>query len=356
MEIADYRLEKLILPCEPGISDSHSTFDTADVAYLELEANTGEVGLGLGWTSSDRPVSELRRRFEPVGEYLLGKSPFHLRNQLRLPDAGAYPGPLRKPVDVALWDLCGKRLEMPVYELMGGTDPTVPAYASGLAFEYDDDTVRGVYEDFADQGFDAAKVKVGFPTVEEDIDRLRLVQDVLGDDAQLMVDINRTWTPKEAIRRARAYHDAGIDVYWIEDPIPPANPEGTKRVVENVPHSLINVGEYVDFDGKRELLADEAVDMLNLRNGLYSEALNAAVMGASHGIALHVGDMQCELGVHVAAALPQTPILEYWDRPWNLITDQSVAVENGTLAAPDRPGHGVTIDENAVKQYRETSS
>lgn len=351
MKVTDYRIERLALPCTPGISDSHSTFETAGVTYLELETDSGHVGIGLGWTDPNQSASRLRRRFESVADHLLGESPFHLRNQLRLPDEGGYPGGFSRAVDFALWDLCGKYLDMPVYELMGGEDPVVPGYASGLVFEYDDQTAREVYEEFADLGFEAAKVKVGYPTIEEDIDRLRLVQDVMGEDCLLAVDINRTWTAKEAVRRARAYREEGLDIYWIEDPIPDSQLDGIKRVVDSVPRSLINAGEYVDFDGKRELLAEGAVDMLNLRNGLLSESLNAAAMGESHGAKLHVGDAHGDIGVHLAAALPGKPFLEYWKRPWDRITEQSVPVEDGKFVAPDRPGHGVTISEAAIDEY-----
>lgn len=351
MEIIDYRIEKLAVPCTPGISDSHSTFDTAGITYLELEADTGVIGIGLGSMDPNESTSRLRCRFESITDHLLGKSPFHLRNQLRLPDAGAYPGGFKRAVDFALWDLCGKHLDMPVYELMGGEDPAVPGYASGLAFEYDDNTTREVYEEFADLGFEAAKVKVGYPTIEEDIERLRLVHDVLGEDCLLAVDINCTWSPKETMRRARAYRDVGLDVYWIEDPVTESQLNGIKRVVDGVPTSLINAGEYTNFDGKRELLAKEAVDMLNLRNGLLSESLNAAAMGASHGAKLHVGDAHGAIGVHVAAALPGKPFLEYWKRPWDLITEDSIPVKDGSLIAPERPGHGVTIAEEAFEEY-----
>jgi L-alanine-DL-glutamate epimerase-like enolase superfamily enzyme len=330
-----------------------SAFGTAGIAYVKLMTDIGAVGIGFEWTGAERPASELRRQFETVAEHLVGESPFYLRNQLRLPDAGTYPGPFRKAVDIALWDLCGKHLGMPVYELMGGENPVVPAYASGLVFEYDDDTAREVYEEFAELGFDAAKVKVGYPTVEEDIDRLRLVQDVLGDDCDLMIDINRTWTPKKTIRRAHAYHDAGFDIHWIEDPVPQNNLDGAKRVVDDVPYSLINYGEYLNFDGKQRVLSGDAVDMLNLRNGLLSESLNAAAAATSHNVELHVGNIQADIGVHVAAALPETPYVEYWKRPWDRIVDRSITVSDGTLVAPDRPGHGVTIREEAIEKYGE---
>jgi L-alanine-DL-glutamate epimerase-like enolase superfamily enzyme len=350
MELVDHRLEKLTVPVDPGVSDARHTFETAHTTYLELHADTGEVGVGLGW-AGEEPPAEHARRFESVWDHLAGEHPFRLRNELRLPGSGAYPGGFRRAVDFALWDLCGERLGLPVYELMGGTDPEVPGYASGLAFEHADAEARAVYETFADLGFDAAKVKVGYETVAEDVDRLRLVQEILGEDALLAIDLNETWTPKRTLRRLRKYGAAGLDVYWVEDPVPHGDVAGLERVAANAPTAYLNLGEYVGFDGKRELLARGAVDMLNLRSGLYSEALNAAAVGDSGGALLHVGDAQCELGVHLAAALPGDHYLEYWRRPWHKLTDGGVTVSDGTLVAPDGPGHGVTVSEDTIERY-----
>ena len=155
-------------------------------------------------------------------------------------------------MDIALWDLCGIYLELPVYELMGGTDPVVSGYASGLAFAHDDETTRTIYADFAAGGFTTAKVKIGYPTLEEDLERLQLVESALGPDCQLAVDINGTRTPKRAIRRIRQLRAIVMDILWIEDPVPAANRARLKRVVDGLPQTLVNAGEYVDFNGKRD--------------------------------------------------------------------------------------------------------
>lgn len=88
MGITDYRIEKLRLPCTPGISDSHRTFESTGVTYLELETEHGLRGVGLGGADPDQPAKEFRRQFESVADHLLGESPFHLRNRLRLPGGG----------------------------------------------------------------------------------------------------------------------------------------------------------------------------------------------------------------------------------------------------------------------------
>lgn len=354
MEITDYSVRKLSIPCDPAISDSQYTFDTSGLLCVELETNTDETGIGIGGISADTPLTFLQEQFESVGEEVIGSSPFQLRNR-RNRFRGGHHGndQFEGPVDIALWDLCGKHLDLPLYKLLGGQDPAVPTYGSGLAFAHSDRQTRSLYEAFEAQGVDAAKVKVGYPTVDEDIERLDLVRDVLGDDCTLMVDANEAWGPKEAIRRAHAYRDAGFDLYLIEDPVLREDVEALKRVSDHVPFTHINTGEYVNLEAKRRLLENRATDMLNLRHGIFSTALDGAVLANVYGVPIHVGDTPCEIGIHFAAAMPEVTYIEYWKRPWEEITEQSVRIEDGNMIAPDDPGHGVTISESAFEKYGE---
>lgn len=355
MRITDYGIQKLIVPCEPPISDSQTDDQQYGVSYVELDTETGDTGIGFGGVSPSTPPEVVERRFERVGEELVGESPFHLVARMQRSRGGNYPssqyGGFGRAVDFALWDLCGKHLDMPLYELLGGEDPQVPAYASGLLFTVDDREVRRRYEAYADRGFDAAKVKVGYPTIREDIDRIELVRDAMGGDVTLTVDANEAFSPKEAIRRAHAYRDAGLDIYWFEDPVIRADVDGIRRVAENVPFSLINTGEYVNVEGKRELLENGACDLLNIRSGLVSESLDAAALAHAYAVPTHVGHAAGHIGVHLAAALPEPTYIEWWDRPWDAITEQSVTVEDGHLIAPNRPGHGVTLQDTALAEY-----
>lgn len=354
MEITGYEIRKLTVPCEPSISDSQYEFDTAGVAYLELETDVGETGIGIGGAPSDLLQELLEQRFKRIGADLVGRSPFHLYNRLRRPRGGEHgSSPFDRAVDFALWDLCGKYLDLPLYELLGGRNPAVPTCGSGLAFSHDDQETRAVYEEFASLGIDAAKVKVGYPTVAEDLDRLALVRDVLGEECTLLVDANEAWDPKETIRRAHAYQDAGFDIDVLKDPVLREDVAGYRRVVDNIPFSHVNTGEYVNREGKRRLLENHALDMLNVRNGIFSTAPEEAALATAYGAPIHVGDTHCEIGVHLVAALPEVSYVEYWKRPWDRLMVESVRVEDGHLIAPDRPGHGVTTADDALEEFGE---
>jgi L-alanine-DL-glutamate epimerase-like enolase superfamily enzyme len=229
---------------------------------------------------------------------------------------------------------------------MGGTDPSVPAYASGLAFHGDESTVRDLYRSFAESGFADAKVKIGFSTPEADVERLETVRDVM--DGRLMIDANEAFAPKAAIRRCRAYRDAGIDLYWFEDPVLRDDFDGLRRVSGAV-DAHVNAGEYLDLDGKGRLLDVGAVDVLNV-HGL-SSARMAATLARPHGVPVAVGNTPASVGVHAAAALPEVDCIECSRTGWRDLVADPVRFENGRAVAPDSPGHGLRFTEAALTEY-----
>lgn len=359
MRITDYTVRKLTFSADRPIGDSQiDPVDTFELAYLELDTDGGERGYGFDnvnyGTEASLPVETLRAQFEPAGEALVGESPFALLNRMTRPRGGNYGGGTHdRLVDIALWDLCGKHLGLSVYELMGGENPTVPAYASGLALPHDDETTRDIYCRFAERGFDSAKVKVGYPTVEEDIERLSLVEDVLDGFDRLMVDANEAFSPKEAIRRGRAYRDAGFDVYWFEDPVFREDLDGIRRVVERLPETNVNTGEYVNLEGKRELLESGGADVLNI-HGL-SSAREAATLAGAYGVPVSLGNTPAEIGVHSAAALPEVVFMEFSMTGWHTLPERSVTFEDGVAIAPEEPGHGLEFSKAALEEYEQTA-
>lgn len=366
MHLTDYRLEKLVVP-DRTVSDSaiaELELDTFEYIYLELEVDSGKRGIGYSVVDMESPASTptdvWRDRFAEIWKELKDESPFQLLNSLSRHRGGmvayhaseSYGTGLRRAIDYALWDICGKHLEMPVYRLMGGDNPRVPVYASGLAYASSDEEVVEFYERAHEMGINAAKVKVGYPTVEEDIERMELVQSVFGDDCTLMVDANEKWSAKETIRRAHAYDQAGFDIFWIEDPMFREAVEGIGRVAEQIPFAHINTGEYCGFEGKRELLEHGGADILNIHG--FSPARKAAHLAYSFAIPIATGTDHagCVSAVHVGAALPEVSYAEFTMQRFYDLTDQPFEIEDGYAIAPDRPGHGVELSEDTIQEYK----
>jgi L-alanine-DL-glutamate epimerase-like enolase superfamily enzyme len=298
------------------------------------------------------PLAELERIFAAeVVPRILGQSLFALTNRQARPRGGNIRATMfGQAVDQALWDLQGKALDLPLYRSLGGVNNRVRAYASGLDFHFSDEQFRDFFADAAKQGFTAFKIKVGHPDLACDLARLRAIVEVVGPDATLMVDANEAWSPKEAIRCAHAYRDAGFDIYWIEDPCLRDDFAGLAQVVQATPFTHINAGEYLDLRGKRLLMEHRAIDVLNV-HGHISDTRRAAWLAAEYGIPVSLGNTPLELGVHLGAALPEAGWMEYSFQDYNQLVEEPVHFEGGYAIAPDRPGHGLTLSEAARAEF-----
>ena len=123
-------------------------------------------------------------------------------------------------LDMALWDLKAKLAGEPLWRTLGARDRFVPGYASALEFAVDDDALASVYEPWAERGFLSAKIKGGLDP-ERDISRLRTVGEVLTRNASspaLMLDVNESWGPHQAVRFLSRIEDQ-IDLTWVEEPV-----------------------------------------------------------------------------------------------------------------------------------------
>jgi L-alanine-DL-glutamate epimerase-like enolase superfamily enzyme len=350
--LESYQITRFLLPLRRVIGDSQVRYEKMFIAALELRTQSGQVGLGLIIRFALPPEAELERIFETdVWPGIQGQSIYSLLNRLTRPRGGNIRVQLfEEPLNQALWDLHGKEVDLPLYRLLGGTNNRVRAYASGLEFHLTSTQLHDFYSDAVKKGFSAFKVKVGHPDLAWDLARLRDVLSVVGSDATLMIDANEAWSPKEAIRVLHAYHDAGINIYWIEDPCLRDDYEGLARVCAEVPFALVNAGEYLDLHGKRQLLENRAVDILHV-NGYMSHVMHAAWLASEHGIPVALGNSICEIGVHLATALPEVKWLENSLLGWDVLVAEPIRFENGYAIAPERPGHGLTISEAARAEF-----
>ncbi len=352
--IVGYEITRIQYPRNRIIGDSQVRSDFHYKGLLELHNDKGQVGLGF-FEALFSPLpsqAELKRLFEfEVFPGLEGQNPFSRVNRVSRPRGGNIrPNMFGHALEQALWDLQGKELNLPLFRLLGGKNNRVKTYASGLDYHMTNDEFSAFFEGKARLGFTAFKVKVGHPELEWDIMRLTAVKKAVGEKAVLMADANEAWSPKEAIRRLHAYRQAGINLYWIEDPCLRDDFEGLKLIIQEVPWVHVNSGEYLDLRGKRKLMEQGAVDILNI-HGHIGDSMKAGWLAAEHGIPISIGNTPHEIGVHLAAALPEVVGFEYSFLDYDQLLEQPVVIQDGYALAPERPGHGLTISEEARKKY-----
>jgi L-alanine-DL-glutamate epimerase-like enolase superfamily enzyme len=257
-------------------------------------------------------------------------------------------------VDIALWDLRARRQGAPLWRVLGGFDPRVPCYAGGIDLELPLDGLLRQTDDNLARGFRAIKMKVGRPSLREDVERVSAMRAHLGRDFPLMVDANMRWSVDEAIRAARALRD--LDLVWLEEPTIPDDVPGHARIVRDggVP---IAAGENLHtLHEFRALIAAGGVtfpepDVTNcggvtvfMKICHLAEAFNLPV--TSHGA--H------DVTVHLLAAAPNRSYLEAHGFGLDRYIEAPLAIHEGHAIAPDRPGHGVGFDWPALAPLRVT--
>ncbi len=354
MKIQRYRLHRVHLKLPLPIGDSQVEFQDHWMVVLELDTDDGQTGIGFDLDQGiPKPSLEVMTdQFEyAVWPGLRDCNPFSTALRITRPRGGNVgASPFSLGVETALWDLMGKALEMPLYRLLGGNSPQARAYGSTLDFRLSDDQFRDKLGRFRGMGFQAVKIKVGHPDIEWDLARIRLAREVMGEDSDLMVDANEAWSPKEAILRLHRYHAEGIPIYWVEDPITRDDYDGYRLLRAQVPFTRINTGEYLGFSGKRQLLETGAVDVLNV-HGSIGGSRAAAHLAGDFGIPVSLGNTNLEIGVHLAASLPECLYMEFSDLMWNVLAQEPVHFADGMATAADRHGHGIELDREALERY-----
>ena len=388
MKITDIRTMLLQGPDPHGIGGKLREWQ---VLLVRVDTDSGLHGLGeVGNLPGDREGIEIARR------WLIGRDPLQIRPFVRTMLSGGMPpflpfmsktatvdGPMAwavSGVEMALCDLAGKILGTPVYNLLGGafrdrirvyldrsgvTDPTDLGEWRRL-------TERVLADGFADFKFDVEWVA---PELNRDPwnrqmrdeqlhrtrERLAVVRETAGPDAEIALDGHMLFDVESAIRIAREL--APIGIRWFEDPVPNFNFDAQRRVRDESPISIC-AGEMLVADQFRDMIDRGAVDIIHpdlLFVGGLHEARRVADYADQHGIPMAIHNngsaMNTIAEAHLAAATPNFIGLEYhfWDAPWigQVVRREGVPLFDrvGHVPLTDAPGFGVEIDLAVARQY-----
>jgi L-alanine-DL-glutamate epimerase-like enolase superfamily enzyme len=236
-------------------------------------------------------------------------------------------------IDLALWDLLGKSLDVPVWKLLGAQRTTIPTYAMVGWLELDVAGLETVSAKAMEQGFRGVKMKVGGGPLSEDIHRIKAVRAVIGPDAPLMVDANQAFGYDEALRRGRAYE--GLGCRWFEEPLPAADTESHVRLAGKLDIPIATGENRYGQAAFRDLIARGGVGVVQpdlRRAGGLTDCLEIGLMAAGFGVpyASHGGGAH----IHVLAALPNTIYVESGLLP----ADGRVELVDGCYPLPLGPG------------------
>ena len=266
----------------------------------------------------------------------LGEDPFALEDILNRLDHLIRLNPSAKAaVDMALYDLVGKMLNVPVYKLFGLN----PERAARTSFTIGIDTPENMRKKaLLARDYPILKIKVG---TKNDIANLEAIRDVSA--AIIRVDANAGWTPKEAIKTINAL--APYNIEFVEQPVPAYDLAGLKLIRDNVPLPIIADESCMTIEDIPRL--SECVDGINfklMKNGGIRTIFQMIQVARAYHLRVMLGCF-IESSLAITAAAHLTPLVDYADLDGNLLIDndpyQGVRVEKGKLVLPDGPGLGV---------------
>lgn len=346
---------------EPEVlrTDALQTFVRQETVLVSLTTDDGLTGTGYAYTigtGGSSVLALLRDHLVPLLTGADARSVEALWQRLlsvtRATSVGAITSLALAAVDTALWDLRCLRAGEPLWRLAGGAHERLPLYDTegGWLHLTPDELAAGALR-AKERGLRGAKVKVGKPTVGEDVERLAAVRAAVGPDWVLMVDANQSMTGAEAIRRARAYEP--YDLAWFEEPLPADDLSGHVRLAAStsipvaVGESLYGVGRFAEY------LAAGAAGIVQVdvaRVGGITPWLKAAHTAEAFNVQV-APHFLMELHTSLACAVPPGTYVEHIPQ-LDAITRTPLTVVDGHVVPPETPGLGIDWDEDAIEALR----
>lgn len=264
-------------------------------------------------------------------------------------------------IDMALWDIRAKSVGWPLYRLLGGSSRAIPAYAGGISLGYQppQDLVSEARALVA-QGYRALKLRVG-DTWRADIERVGAAREALGENIDLLVDANTSYTVADVRRVMPAFDE--MKVGWLEEPFPPHD-AASYRIARDFGSTPLAAGEnhYTRFEFQR-VLEDRSITVLQpdlSKTGGITEGLRIAALGSALKLSVNPHTSATGLNmaatVHFLAALDNGGYYEADVAKENLFRDELTSAPyqyhlDGTVRPLERPGIGVEVNEDFIRAH-----
>lgn len=357
LEVSVYRI-----PTDRPEADGTFHWDSTTLVLVEAVADSGARGLGFSYTAAaaGKLIEDMLAKVVigcPVDDIgAVWQSMVRAVRNVGLPGVSATA---ISAVDTALWDLRARVAELPLFHLLGVYRESIPIYGSGGFTTYSESELIEQLVGWVEQGISKVKMKVGKDwgtKQKEDLSRVSAVHHEIGDHAELFVDANGGYTPKQAIDLARQFAEQGVT--YFEEPVAFDHIDQLAFIRQHSPIAIAS-GEFgyhaYDF---RDVLEARAVDILQAdatRCLGITGCLQAAAMAHSYGVPFSTHTAH-SIHAHIGCAVPQISHLEYFYdhvRIENILFDGALQPQAGSLSPdPSRPGLGLELKASDAEHWK----
>lgn len=353
-KICELQVRAVRVPMEQPHRTASGVISESPLVLIDVITEQGIVGHSMVFTytvAAMKPTADLVKNLEPTikGEPL---APTEIADKFakrfRLLGLQGLVGMAVSAIDMALWDALARSHNTSLVRLLGGAERLIPAYGA-VGYDGVDGSAR-VAECWAKLGFKGVKAKIGYPTVEEDLEVVRTMRKAIGPEMAIMVDYNQSLTPPEAVRRLRVLDEEGLT--WVEEPTLAHDYQGHAFVARES-KTPIQCGEnWWGPHDMRQAIEAHASDYMMLdvmKIGGVTGWLRAAALAEAHGIPIST-HIWPEISTQLMCVTPTAHYLEYanW---WNPVLAEPLCVEHGMAVIAGVTGTGVAWNEQAVAQF-----
>ncbi len=367
MKITQVEAVAISIPLRTAVADAVRNIDHRDHLIVRIRTEDGLEGVGftLGYDGSKAMVSLVDTIFRPI---LMGANALdteHLWAEMyrQSIQAGRRGAALRaiSAIDIALWDLRGKAVKLPIMHLLGVHSTRLRCYATGGYFragQTHDELVKEM-AGYVEQGFTAIKLKVGKFSAREDAARLGAIRKGIGDDVEILLDANGGWsdsnTAISALRRLEEHRP-----YWIEEPVRADNLAAMARIAEALDLPVATGELEATRWAFADLLALKAADILQPDAtvvGGVGEWLKVAHMAAAFDIPI-APHYNWDIHTQLVATIPNGLFIEYFVRGSDVkVFDEVLANpiypdSQGYIQPRTEPGFGMVFRDDRIAHYR----
>jgi L-alanine-DL-glutamate epimerase-like enolase superfamily enzyme len=361
MKIEAVETSHYLIPLPTTLTDStHGEITHFTLVTAKIRCATGEEGVGYTYTVGRSGGGAIRVLLEQdLAPWLIGQDPRQIERiwegmwwRLHYVGRGGVVVFAMSAIDVALWDLRARCAGEPLWRFLGGHNNRAKVYAGGIDLLFTLDALFEQTQGFLDRGFRAIKMKVGRENLAEDVERVAAMREFLGPEIPLLVDANMRWSVEKALQASRAL--APYDIIWLEEPTIPDDVEGHARILHEGGLPIAageNLRTIYEF---QKMMAREAVsfpepDVSNI--GGITAWMKVAHMAEAHNLPVTSHGVH-NLHVHLLAAVPNASYLEAHGFGLEAFIQHPLEIQSGYATAPDRPGHGVEFDWDALESHR----